>query len=209
MPTDLDIWVTHNLSLHCFFFFKFVILSPYPTHQKQSTTRPTHSLHTKSCKVDATKRRKVAATKSCKVAATGSCKVAATKSCKVAATKSCKVAATKSSKTNLHMKSSQAATMLQLAAATKPHHCCLFAAVHCEKIFISIRVIWTMKERKKLFMWRFNNKFGNILQKVRSDLKKNPNGRLLEAGILPRIVEKLPVLAPIKSGVGVYYSMGF
>ena len=125
MPSNLDIWVTHNFSLHCFFFkFVFVILSPYPTYQKQSTTRPTHSLHTKSCKVAATKSRKVAATKSRKVAAT----------------KSRKVAATKSSKTNLHTKNSQAATMPQLAAATKPHHCCLFAAIHCQKPFISIRV---------------------------------------------------------------------
>ena len=108
VPTNLDIWVTHNFSLQCFFLF--VILSPYPTHQKQSTTRPTHSLHTKSCKVAATKSRKVAATKSCKVAATRSCKVAATKSRKNAATKSRKVAATKSSKINLHTKNSQAAT---------------------------------------------------------------------------------------------------
>ena len=50
------------------------------------------------------------------------------------------VAASKSSKTNLHTKNSQAATMPQLAAATKPHHCCLFAAIHCEKPLISIRV---------------------------------------------------------------------
>ena len=64
----------------------------------------------------------------------------ATKSGKVAATKCRKVAATKSSKTNLHMKNSQAATMPQLAAAAKPHACCLFAAIHCEKPFISIRV---------------------------------------------------------------------
>ena len=55
---------------------------------------------------------------------------------KVAATKSRKVAATKSSKTNLHTKNSQAATMLQLAAAAKPHACCLFAAIHCKKPFI-------------------------------------------------------------------------
>ena len=78
--------------------------------------------------------------KSRKVAATKSRKVAATKSRKVAATKSRKVAATKSSKTNLHTKNSQAATMPQLAAAAKPHACCLFAAIHCEKPFISIRV---------------------------------------------------------------------
>ena len=87
-------------------------------------TRPKHSLHTKSCKVAATK----------------SSKVAVTMSRKVAATRSCKVAATKSSKTILHTKNSQAATMPQLAAATKPQHCCLFAAIHCEKPFISIRV---------------------------------------------------------------------
>ena len=79
-------------------------------------------------------------TMSCKVAATKSHKVAATKSRKVAATKGRKVAANKSSKTNLHTKNSQAANMLQLAAAAKPHACCLFAAIHCEKPFISIRV---------------------------------------------------------------------
>ena len=55
-------------------------------------------------------------------------------------TMSRKVAATKSSKTNLHTKNSQAASMPQLAAAAKPHACCLFAAIHCEKPFISIRV---------------------------------------------------------------------
>ena len=33
--------------------------------------------------------------------------------------------ATESCKTNLHTKSTQAATKLQLAAATKPHHCML------------------------------------------------------------------------------------
>ena len=74
-----------------------------------------------------------------KVAATKSRKVAATKSRKVTATKSRKVAATKSSKTNLHTKNSQAATVPQLAAAAKPHTCCLFAAIHCQKPFISIR----------------------------------------------------------------------
>ena len=31
--------------------------------------------------------------------------------------------------------------MPQQAAATKAHHCCLFAAIHCEKPFISIRVM--------------------------------------------------------------------
>ena len=64
-----------------------------------------------------------------------------TMSRKVAATKSHKVAATKSSKTNLQRKNSQAATMPQLAAAAKLHACCLFAAIHCEKSFISIREI--------------------------------------------------------------------
>ena len=63
-----------------------------------------------------------------------------TMSRKVAATKSGKVAATKSRKTNLHTKNSQAATMPQLDAAAKPHACCLFAAIHCEKAFIFIRV---------------------------------------------------------------------
>ena len=95
---------------------------------------------TMSRKVAAIKSNKVAATKSCKVAATKSRKVATSKSRKVAATKSRKVAATKSSKTNLHTKNSQAATMPQLAAAAKPHACCMFAAIHCEKPFISIRV---------------------------------------------------------------------
>ena len=59
----------------------------------------------------------------------------------MAATKSRKVAATKSSKTDLHTKNSQAATMPQLAAAARLHACCLLAARHCEKPFISIRVI--------------------------------------------------------------------
>ena len=76
-----------------------------------------------------------------KVAATKSCKAAATKSSRVAATKSRKVAATKSSKTYLHTKNSQVATMPQLAAAAKLHACCLFAAIHCEKPFISIREV--------------------------------------------------------------------
>ena len=63
-----------------------------------------------------------------------------TMSRKIAATKSRKVAATMSSKANLHTKNSQAATMPQLAAAAKPHACCLFAAIHCEKPSISIKV---------------------------------------------------------------------
>ena len=50
-----------------------------------------------------------------------------------------KQAATKSEKSNLHTKNAQAARLLQLAAAAKPHPCCLFAAIHCEKSFISIR----------------------------------------------------------------------
>ena len=36
-------------------------------------------------------------------------------------------------------KNSQVATMPQLAAAAKRHACCLFAAIHCEKPFISLR----------------------------------------------------------------------
>ena len=52
-----------------------------------------------------------------------------------------KVAATKRSNTYLHTKNSQAATMPQLAAAAKRHARCLFATIHCEKPFISIRVI--------------------------------------------------------------------
>ena len=67
---------------------------------------------------------------------------------KVAATKSRKVAATKSSKTILHKKNSQAETMLQLTAAAKPHACCLFAAIHCEKPIISIRVESAMLHAK-------------------------------------------------------------
>ena len=109
---------------------------------------------TMSRKVAATKSPKVAATKSRKVAATESRKVAATKSRKVAATESRKVAATKSSKTNLHTKNSQAATMQQLAAAAKLHTCCLFAAIHCEKPFISIRVIIYVLNIKKIIIYK-------------------------------------------------------
>ena len=133
MPTNLDIWVTHNLSLHCFVLI--VILIPYPTHQKQSTL----GLHTLCTQRTANEPQ------------TMSRMVTATKSRKVAATKSRKAAATKSSKTNLHTKIAQAATMPQLAAATKPHHCCLFVAIHCEKPFIFIREVFftydTMAER--------------------------------------------------------------
>ena len=104
---------------------------------KQAATKSEKSnLHTKN-----TQAARLQQSMSRKVAATKSCKVAATKSCKVTATKSRKVAATKSSKTNLHTKNSQGATMPQLAAAAKPHACCLFAAIHCEKPFISIRVL--------------------------------------------------------------------
>ena len=102
---------------------------------KQAATKSEKSnLHTKNAQA-----ARLQQTMSRKVAATKSHKVAATKSRKVATTKSRKVAATKSSKTNLHTKNSQAATMPQLAAAAKPHACCLFAAIHCEKPFISIR----------------------------------------------------------------------
>ena len=102
---------------------------------KQAATKSKKSnLHTKNAQA-----ARLQQTMSRKVAATKSCKVAATKSRKVAATKNRKVAATKSSKTNLHTKNSQAATMSQLAAGAKPHACCLFAAIHCEKPFISIR----------------------------------------------------------------------
>ena len=112
---------------------------------KQAATKSEKSnLHTKNAQA-----ARLQQTMSCKVAATKSHKVAATKSCKVAATKSRKVAATKSSKTNLQTKNSQAAIMPQLAAAAKQHTCCLFAAIHCEKPFISIRghighVTWTI-----------------------------------------------------------------
>ena len=103
---------------------------------KQAASKSEKSnLHTKNAQaamLQQTMNRKVAATKSRKVAAT--------KSRKVVATKSRKVAATMSSKTNLHTKNSQAAIMPQLAAVAKPHACCLFAAIHCEKPFISIRV---------------------------------------------------------------------
>ena len=109
---------------------------------KQAATKSEKSnLHTKNAQA-----ARLQQTMSRKVAAIKSRKVAATKSCKVAATKSHKVAATKSSKTNLHTKNSQAATMPQLAAAAKPHACCLFAAIHCEKPFISIRVTSAFRE---------------------------------------------------------------
>ena len=39
--------MTHNFS--ALFFFLFVILSPYPTHQKQTTTRPTINALLKHC----------------------------------------------------------------------------------------------------------------------------------------------------------------
>ena len=160
-----NIYYRSQVSDRCplgYLFFKFVILSPYPTHQKQSTTRPTHSLHTKSCKVAATKSCTVAATRSCTVAATRSCKVAATKSHKVAATKTRKVAATKSSKTNLHTKF----TSCNYAAATKPHHCCLFAAIHCEKPFISIRAINTGTCQKKLKDNHHHNTQTHVAQQI-------------------------------------------
>ena len=105
---------------------------------KHAATKSEKSnLHTKNAQA-----ARLQQTMSRKVAATKSRKVAATKSCKAAATKSRKVAATKSSKTNLHTKNSQAASMPQIAAAAKPHACCLFAAIHCEKPFISIRVCY-------------------------------------------------------------------
>ena len=89
---------------------------------------------------------KVAATKSHKVAAIKSRMVAAIKIRKVAATKSHKVAATKSSKTNLHTKNSQVATMPQLASEASPHAYSLFAAIHCERPFISIRASTQIKK---------------------------------------------------------------
>ena len=46
--TNLDIWMTHNFSA-LFFFIFFFILSLYPTHQKQSTTRPTINALLKHC----------------------------------------------------------------------------------------------------------------------------------------------------------------
>ena len=96
-----------------------------------------HTKNAQAARLQQTMSRKVAATKSHKVAAT--------KSHKVAANKSRKAAATKSSKTNLHKKNSQAATMPQLAAAAKSHACCLFAAILCNKPFISIRVSDSLK----------------------------------------------------------------
>ena len=112
---------------------------------KQAATKSEKSnLHTKNAQA-----ARLQQTMSRKVAATKSRKVAATKSHKVAATKSRKVAATKSSKTNLHTKNSQAATMPQLDAAAKPHACCLFAAILCEKPFNSIRVGVTASAYKK------------------------------------------------------------
>ena len=104
--------------------------------QQAATKSKKCNLHTKNAQA-----ARLQQTMSRKVAATKSRKVAATKSRKVAATKSRKVAATKSSRTNLHTKNLQAATMPQLAAAAKPHACCLFAAIHGEKPLISIRVI--------------------------------------------------------------------
>ena len=108
---------------------------------KQAATKSEKfNLHTKNAQA-----ARLQQTMSRKVAATKSRKVAATKSRKVATTKSRKVAATKSSKTNLHTKNSQAATMSQLAAAAKQYPCCLFAAIHCEKPFVSIRAANDMK----------------------------------------------------------------
>ena len=46
VPTVLDIWVTHNFSA---LVFLIVILNPYPTHQKQSTTRPSINALLKHC----------------------------------------------------------------------------------------------------------------------------------------------------------------
>ena len=127
---------------------------------KQAATKSEKSnLHTKNtqaARLQQTMSRKVAATKSRKVAATKTnieirqkkpeaylltSNRLLKKRHKVAATKSRKFAATKSSKTNLHTKNSQATTMPQLAAAAKPHACCLFAAIHSEKPFISISVL--------------------------------------------------------------------
>ena len=111
---------------------------------KQAATVCSKQAATKSKKSNLHTKNALAA----RLQQTMSRKVAASKSRKVAATKSRKVAATKSSKTNLNTKNSQAATMLQLAAAAKSHACCLFAAIckqsnmqtiHCEKPFISIR----------------------------------------------------------------------
>ena len=120
---------------------------------KQAATKSEKStLHTKNAQA-----ARLQQTMSPKVAATKSRKISATKSRKVAATKSRKVAATKSSKTNLHTKNSQAATMPRLAAAAKPHACCLFAAIHCDKPFISIRVVLEKKIFKGLYhirAWR-------------------------------------------------------
>ena len=49
-----------------------------------------------------------------------------------------------------------------------------------------------MKEKTNMFIWRFNNQFGNILQKVRSYFS---NEHLLEAGTLPRIVQKIAIFS--------------
>ena len=51
--------------------------------------------------------------------------------------------------------------MPQQAAAAKPHTCCLFAAIHCEKPFISIRVAI----------------FSNCTVQFVSDLVGNPKDR--------------------------------
>ena len=83
-------------------------------------------------------------------------KVAASMNRKVATTKSSKVVATGSQKTNLHMKNAQAATEPQLAAATKPHHCCLFAAIHCQKPFIVPRLF---EEKRRDIVFGFPSVF--------------------------------------------------
>ena len=85
-----------------------------------------------------------------KLAAAVCSKQAAAVCNKQAATVCNKQAATKSKKSNLHTKNSQAATMPQLAAAAKPHACCGFAAIHCEKPFISIRDIIVSNINKHL-----------------------------------------------------------
>ena len=49
-----------------------------------------------------------------------------------------------------------------------------------------------------MFIQGLNNKFGNILQKVRSFFLRfffSSNGRLLEAGFLPRTVNKIAIFS--------------
>ena len=58
-----------------------------------------------------------------------------------------------------------------------------------------------MKEKANMFIQRLNKEFGNILQKVRLFSSIFSYGRLLEASILPRIVNKIAIFS-IRIGGG-------